>query len=245
MNPCALRLRGWCRGVAPTSAPPPDMVTTSTSLVESRKVLMDAMEKKSSDMGTSSPRTRLTRSSCDRSSGSERTAAMRERSEASSCATELPAEGGSSADAASAPVARGRVAWDLRVDELGRRDVKAAAAAEAEQEGERVEEAEQEGERVEEAEQEGERVEEADSAGWMRPWRVDDADTVSLVQRGAGCEPRVFRSTALAHGGGGNARAVEDMAVRDEDVCLRYPRVATRLLAAPHTPCAAPSRAAT
>jgi hypothetical protein len=235
MNPCALRLRGWCRGVAPTSAPPPDMVTTSTSLVESRKVLMDAMEKKSSDMGTSSPRTRLTRSSCDRSSGSERTAAMRERSEASSCATELPAEGGSSADAASAPVARGRVAWDLRVDELGRRDVKAAAAAEAEQEGERVEE----------AEQEGERVEEADSAGWMRPWRVDDADTVSLVQRGAGCEPRVFRSTALAHGGGGNARAVEDMAVRDEDVCLRYPRVATRLLAAPHTPCAAPSRAAT
>jgi hypothetical protein len=211
------------------------MVTTSTSLVESRKVLMDAMEKKSSDMGTSSPRTRLTRSSCDRSSGSERTAAMRERSEASSCATELPAEGGSSADAASAPVARGRVAWDLRVDELGRRDVKAAAAAEAEQEGERVEE----------AEQEGERVEEADSAGWMRPWRVDDADTVSLVQRGAGCEPRVFRSTALAHGGGGNARAVEDMAVRDEDVCLRYPRVATRLLAAPHTPCAAPSRAAT
>jgi hypothetical protein len=221
------------------------MVTTSTSLVESRKVLMDAMEKKSSDMGTSSPRTRLTRSSCDRSSGSERTAAMRERSEASSCATELPAEGGSSADAASAPVARGRVAWDLRVDELGRRDVKAAAAAEAEQEGERVEEAEQEGERVEEAEQEGERVEEADSAGWMRPWRVDDADTVSLVQRGAGCEPRVFRSTALAHGGGGNARAVEDMAVRDEDVCLRYPRVATRLLAAPHTPCAAPSRAAT
>ena len=63
MNPCALRLRGWCRGVAPTSAPPPDMVTTSTSLVESRKVLMDAMEKKSSDMGTSSPRTRLTRSS--------------------------------------------------------------------------------------------------------------------------------------------------------------------------------------
>jgi hypothetical protein len=235
MNPCALRLRGWCRGVAPTSAPPPDMVTTSTSLVESRKVLMDAMEKKSSDMGTSSPRTRLTRSSCDRSSGSERTAAMRERSEASSCATELPAEGGSSADAASAPVARGRVAWDLRVDELGRRDVKAAAAAEAEEEGERVEE----------AEQEGERVEEADSAGWMRPWRVDDADTVSLVQRGAGCEPRVFRSTALAHGGGGNARAVEDMAVRDEDVCLRYPRVATRLLAAPHTPCAAPSRAAT
>ena len=194
-------------------------------MVESRKVLMDAMEKKSSDMGTSSPRTRLTRSSCDRSSGSERTAAMRERSEASSCATELPAEGGSSADAASAPVARGRVAWDLRVDELGRRDVKAAAAAEAEEEGERVEE--------------------ADSAGWMRPWRVDDADTVSLVQRGAGCEPRVFRSTALAHGGGGNARAVEDMAVRDEDVCLRYPRVATRLLAAPHTPCAAPSRAAT
>ena len=56
------------------------MVTTSTSLVLSRNVLMDAMQKNKTDMGTSCLRTRASRSSCDWSSGSSRTDASLFRS---------------------------------------------------------------------------------------------------------------------------------------------------------------------